>query len=123
ASGGSGGQQGGSDGKGDRDGEIGNIYHLFEKKDGTPSEKSATDPFPIVKWVSIETGTRTADDGMEDKAATFIRNQNTLLVNADFRVFADMQTRLAKEKDVGAGPSLREIVKEIVHQWFEQALV
>jgi hypothetical protein len=120
---GGGGQQVGSDNKGDRDGEIGNIYHLFEKKDGTPSEKSVTDPFPVVKWVSIETGTRTADDGMEDKAATYIRNQNTLLVNADFRVFTDMRTRLAKEKDAGSGPLLSEAVKEIVHQWFEQALV
>jgi hypothetical protein len=121
--GGGGSQQVGSDAKGDRDGEVGNIYHLFEKKDGTPSEKSAADPFPVVKWVSIETGTRTSDDDMEDKAATYIRNQNTLLVNADFRVFTDMRTRLAKEKDVGSGPSLKEVVKEIVHQWFEQALV
>ncbi len=75
----------GAESKGDRDGEVGNIYHLFEKKDGAPSEKSVADPFPVVKWVSIETGTRTADDGMEDKAATYIRNQNTLLINADSR--------------------------------------
>lgn len=122
-SGGGGGPQVGGDSKGDRDGEVGNIYHLFEKKDGTPSVKSVTDPFPAVKWVSIETSTRTAEDGMEDKAATYIRNQNTLLVNADFRVFTDMQTRLSKEKDVGSGPPLKEVVKEIVHQWFEQALI
>src|SRR6266576_4927704 len=32
--------------KGDRDGEVGNIYHLFEKKGGAPSEKSTVDPFP-----------------------------------------------------------------------------
>jgi len=108
--------------KGDRDGEVGNIYHLFEKKGGTPSEKSAVDPFPVVKWVSIKNG-RTEDDGMEDKAAKFIHNQNTLLVNADFRVFKDMIARLCREKDAGIGPDLQSTVEEVVHQWFEQALV
>jgi hypothetical protein len=109
--------------KGQRDGEVGNIYHLFEKKDGAPSKKSETDPFPIVDWVSIENGGRTADDQMEDKAATFIRNQNRLLVNADFRVFKDMIIRLSKDKDGGAGAGFMDVVTEIVHQWFEQALV
>jgi hypothetical protein len=110
-------------GKAQRDGEVGNIYHLFEKKDGVPSDKSAADPFPIVKWVSTENGGRTPDDAMEDKAATFIAGQNTLLVNANFRVFRDMVARLCKEKDTGLGSRLEAIVEEIVHQWFEQALV
>lgn len=109
--------------KGDRDGEVGNIYHLFEKKDGTPSDKVAVDPFPVVKWLSIKKGTRTEDDGMEDKAAKFIQNQNTLLVNADFRVFSDMIARLCKEKNTGLGQALQSTVEEVVHQWFEQALV
>jgi hypothetical protein len=106
---------------GQREGEVGNIYHLFEKKGGSPSEKTTADPFPIVKWVSIEDGGRAAGDQLEDKAATFIPNQNTLLVNADFRVFMDMIVRLCKDKD--AGPGLEDAVKGIVHQWFEQALV
>jgi len=108
--------------KGDRDGEVGNIYHLFEKKGGAPSDKSAVDPFPVVKWISIKDG-RTEDDGMEDKAAKFIQNQNTLLINADFRVFKDMTARLCREKDTGIGPNLQSTVEEVVHQWFEQALV
>jgi hypothetical protein len=109
--------------KGDRDGQVGNIYHLFEKKDGAPSEKAAVDPFPTVNWVSIKNGGRTEDDGMEDKAAKFIPNQNTLMVNADFRVFTDMIARLCKEKDTGLGATLHSTVEEVVHQWFEQALV
>jgi hypothetical protein len=109
--------------KGQREGEVGNVYHLFEKKSGVPSDKSAADPFPVVKWVSIKNSGRTEDDGMEDKAATFIPNQNTLLVNADFRVFTDLIARLCKEKDVGSGPGIQDVVEEIVHQWFEQALV
>jgi hypothetical protein len=52
-----------------------------------------------------------------------IRNQNRLLVNADFRVFKDMIVRLGKEKDGGPGPGFLDVVTEIVHQWFEQALV
>ena len=107
--------------KGDRDGEIGNIYHLFEKKEGVPSNKSAVDPFPVVIWVK-KSG-RTEDDGMEDKAAKFIQNQNTLLLNADFRVFTDMVTRLCREKDIGSGPGIQGTVEGVVRQWFEQALV
>jgi hypothetical protein len=106
---------------GQRECEVGNIYHLFEKKGGPPSDKSTADPFPLVKWVSVEDGGRDAGDQLEDKAATFLPNQNTLLVNADFRVFKDMIARLCKEKE--AGPGLEDAVKEIVHQWFEQALV
>jgi len=53
--------------KGDRDGQVGNIYHLFEKKDGTPSERAEVDPFPVVKWVSIKNGGRTQDGGMDGR--------------------------------------------------------
>jgi hypothetical protein len=117
------GREVGSKSAGPREGEVGNIYHLFEKKGGSPSQKTAADPFPLVKWVSIENGGRVAGDQLEDKAATFIRNQNTLLVNADFRVFSDMVDRLCKEKDAGPGLGLQGAVKEVVHQWFEQSLV
>jgi hypothetical protein len=44
-------------------------------------------------------------------------------VNADFRVFKDMIARLCREKDAGIGPDLQSTVEEVVHQWFEQALV
>ncbi|MGH6890525.1 MAG: hypothetical protein ACREHF_15265 [Rhizomicrobium sp.] len=108
---------------GNRDGEVGNIYHLFEKKGGVPSDKVSSDPFPVVKWVSVENGGRTADDDMEDKAANFVQSQNTLLINADFRVFKDMIARLCKAKEPGAVPTIQDVVEEVVHQWFEQALV
>lgn len=76
-----------------------------------------------MNWVSIANGLRTTDDGMEDKAATFLPDQNRLLINADFRVFCDMVARLSKEKEAGPGADFRDVVEEIVHQWFEQALV
>src|SRR4051794_36364943 len=82
AGGGGTGRQVGSDAPGQREGEVGNIYHLFEKSDGVAAGKSTADPYPVVRWVSLEDGSRTIDDGMDDKAATFLRSQNTLLVNA-----------------------------------------
>jgi hypothetical protein len=117
------GREVGATSPGQRDGEVGNIYHLFEKKGGIPSAKSAADPFPHVDWVSIENGGREANDAMEDKAATYVPGQNTLLVNADFRVFKDMISRLCKEKDGGPGVGMEKAVEEVVHQWFEQSLV
>jgi len=108
--------------KGTRDGEVGNIYHLFEKKGGVTSDKIQTDPFPIVRWVSVKDGTRDVND-MEDKAGKYLPEQNTLLVNSDFRVFEDMIKRLSKEKDVASGVSIESVVEDVVHAWFEQALV
>jgi hypothetical protein len=110
-------------GGGQRDGEIGNIYHLFEKKGGTPSNKSSADPFPVVRWVSIQNGLRSVDDGLEDKAANFLADQNTLMINADFRVFKDLTDRLLKEREGKSGAVLLDAVRDIVHSWFEQALV
>src|SRR5207253_2599516 len=63
------------------------------KKDGTPGTKVQPDPFPICKWVTIKPPDRTRDpNDLEDRAAKFLADQNTLLINADFRVFADMIT-------------------------------
>ncbi len=113
----------GGSGRGNRDSEVGNVYHLFEKKDGTPSERSQTDPFPVVNWVSRQDDTR-AEGDMEDKAAKFVANQNTLMVNADFRVFTDMIERLASAKRaVPGGVDIRPTVIDVVHAWFEQALI
>ena len=114
----------GASGKGVRDSEVGDAYHLFEKKDSRmPSERFQTDPFPVVNWVSRENDTR-AEGDMEDKAAKYVANQNTLMVNADFRVFADMIDRLAKVKGMApSGIDIRPTVTDVVHAWFEQALV
>ena len=60
---------------------------------------------------------------MEDKAANYIPNQNTLLVNADFRVFKDMIARLCKEKDAGPGVGMQKTVRGDRAPWFEQSLV
>lgn len=108
--------------KGTRDGEVGNIYHLFEKKGGVLSDKKYIDPFPVVKWVSVKNGTRDVGD-MEDRAAKYLSDQNTLFINADFRVFKDMIVKLCKEKDTAQGASIENVVEDVVHAWFEQALI
>lgn len=108
--------------KGPRDGDIGNIYHLFEKKGGTPSDRVRVDPFPVVTWVSVKDDTRDVGD-MEDKAAKYLADQNRLLINADFRVYEDMIKRLSKIWDDGKGIGIETIVTSVVHQWFEQALI
>ena len=113
----------GSTSRGKSDSEVGNVYHLFEKKDnGARSERTQTDPFPIVRWVNAKDGTRTEND-MEDKAAKYLANQNTLLINADFRVYDDMISRLVKDRAVGQRIELRSVVADVVRQWFEQALI
>lgn len=114
----------GSSATGMRDGELGDVYHLFQKVGGTSSDKREVDPFPRVQWISIKEGTR-AEGDIEDRAAKFLADQNLLLINADFRVFEDMTKRLIKdkEKDTGSGMDLEGVVRPVVHQWFEQALV
>ncbi len=60
---------------------------------------------------------------MEDKAAKYLESQNHLLINADFRVFSDLVDRLIKHRDAGVNVDIRNVVVDVVHGWFEQALV
>jgi len=101
-------------------GTTGNIYSLFEKRDGKPGEKTKPDPFPKWNWISTADGTREAGD-LEDRAARFHMDQNLLLINADFRVFTDMVAKWHKE--LGGGESILKTVEDVVQTWFTQALV
>jgi hypothetical protein len=103
-----------------RGGTIGNIYTLFQKKNGSPGEKIQPDPFPKCKWISVAEETREPSD-LEDKAARFLIDQNLLLINSDFRAFTDMISRWHEE--FGGGESVKKTVEEVVRAWFEQALV
>ena len=101
-------------------GKDGNLYALFERKNGTPAEKIQPDIFPQVAWVSVQDGSREVGD-MEDRAAKYFVDQNRLLVNADFRVFSDLTAHFMRNyKDMAGAESL---VKDAVQAWFEQALV
>ena len=101
-------------------GAAGGVYAIFQKEGGVPGKKVQSDPFPEVQWVRLKDGTR--ELGMiEDRAAKYLSNQNTLLINADFRVFTDMVNKFLK--DLGGNPALIDSVEDAVHNWFEQALV
>jgi hypothetical protein len=101
-------------------GSGGNAYAVFEKADGTPGKKVKPDPFPTVTWVSVKDGTREYPD-IEDRAAKYLAEQNLLLVNSDFRVFADMITFFVKE--CGDAGGIADLARDAVRGWFEQALV
>ena len=72
--------------------------------------------------LSIEEKTRHSNDGLDDRAGRFLLDQNKIIANADFRVFKDMIGRweIAYQKDV---PSAGIVIKEVVHEWFQQQLV
>ncbi len=119
-----GGGGGGGRGRGSKSGPVGGVYSAFLKNDGTPGVQVRPDLFPEVKWVEVTNGSREQGD-IEDKAARYLPEQHLLLINADFRVFADMiqhwAERYAKEHGETAG--LRDVVRDSVHDWYEQALV
>lgn len=102
---------------GKKGGTAGGVYSVFLKKNGTQGEKVQPDPFPDVRWVSVEDRTREPGD-MEDRAAKFLVDQNLLLINKDFRVFADMINHWCEVYQ----PSVRPTVENVVQGWFEQAL-
>lgn len=121
---GGGGGGGGGGNKTPKAGPVGGIYATFLKNDGVSGTEVKPDMFPKVTWVSRADGTREPEE-IEDKAARYLPERHMLKINADFRVFGDMiqhwMERYAKEHGETAG--LRDIVKDSVHDWYEQALV
>jgi len=87
---------------------------------GDAGEEVRADPDPKVYWISVETGTRSRDQ-LEDRAAKYLAGQNVLQINADFRVFTDMVGRW--EKKYVHVSDARETITQVVHEWFEQALI
>ncbi|MFZ1007624.1 MAG: hypothetical protein WAN65_12355, partial [Candidatus Sulfotelmatobacter sp.] len=101
-------------------GRSGNIYSFFEKKHGSPAKRVTPDPFPHVVWVQVSDGTR-AGGFLEDRAAKYLIDLNTLQINGDFRGFIDMIDHWTHE--LGDGSGRREVVESACRNWFEQALV
>ena len=101
-------------------GSAGGVYAIFQKEGGIPGKKVHSEPFPEVRWVSLKDGTRELGV-IEDRAGKFLSDQNTLLINADFRGFTDMVHKFLK--DLGGNSALIDAIEDAVHNWFEQALV
>jgi hypothetical protein len=108
-------------GKGKRGGgRAGDIYSLFADVGSTPAEEVGGFADPQVKWVSVRDGTRTKDF-LEDRAAKYLPQVNTIQANSDFRVFTDMVARW--RKFYGHAPSAEAVVEAVVKEWFQQQLV
>ncbi len=58
---------------------------------------------------------------MEDRAAVYSRETNTILANLDFRVFTDMIEHFTKEYSQATGTG--GLIRDVVCEWFEQQLV
>jgi hypothetical protein len=104
-------------------GAVGGIYSTFLKADGQLGRDARPDLFPRVLWISVKDGTREQGE-IEDKAARYLEEQHMLKINADFRVFTDMieywVDTYSKERAPISG--LHEIVRDSVHNWYQQAL-
>lgn len=104
---------------GTKGGTAGGAYSAYLKKDGVPGESVEPNIWPHVIWVSTKDGSREAPQ-LEDRAAQFLLEQNTLIINGDFRVFTDMIEKWNRE--LGGSAAVTEIVTKAVHTWFQQAL-
>ena len=101
-------------------GRAGDIYALFANVGNTPAEEVGGFADPQVRWVSVRDKTRTIDF-LEDRAAKYLPQVNTIQANADFRVFTDMIARW--RKFYSHIPSAEPVVEAIVKEWFQQQLV
>jgi hypothetical protein len=65
-------------------------------------------------------GTRNQGD-LEDRAAKYLKKENLILINSDFRIFKDMVKRWSAQ--FASTPGVSTTVIEVVREWFEQSLV
>lgn len=103
-----------------RGGKKGDIYALFVDEAGAAADIVDLPNHPIVYWITEEDNTRSVDDLVE-RAARYLPEQHTLLINGDFRAFTDMINRwMDRYSHV---PGCRQTVQSVVREWFEQQLV
>jgi hypothetical protein len=88
---------------------------------GVAAEPVVVRDLPNPHWISKAGGTR---DGnyLEDKAAEYLPETNKLMINADFRLFTDMENRWVSQFEETT-PNLREAVRKVVQEWFTQQLI
>lgn len=114
------GQSGGGGKRKRGGGRAGDIYALFADVGNTPAEEVGGFADPQVTWVSVRDKTRTTDF-LEDRAAKYLPQANTIQANSDFRVFTDMTARW--RKFYSHIPSAEPVVEATVKEWFQQQLV
>ncbi len=101
-------------------GRAGDLYAVFAEYSGDRGEAVANDKFPNVQWVTVEDESRQPPD-LEGRAARYLPEQNTLVINGDYLGFVSMTERWQEYyADV---PGSASVVKDVVREWFEQSLV
>jgi hypothetical protein len=101
--------------------ETGDLLASMLAADGEEADatRSGEPPIPKVVWLSEADGTR-SPDVLDDRAAKFLAEDNLIQANGDFRVFTDMADFWCDEYRVERA---NRAVIDVVHEWFEQALV
>lgn len=99
---------------------AGSLLASMLADEGRPAEEISKGlAIPSARWISLEEGTR-AEGEIEDRAAKFLREDNLIKINADFRGFTDMVNYWCDQRTVERG---HQAIVDIVHEWFEQALI
>lgn len=106
--------------KGNASGKVPSAYALFLSDQGVPGQQARPDVFPRIQWIGLADGTRNQGD-LEDRAAKYLKKENLLLINSDFRIFKDMVKRWSAQ--FASTPGVSATVNEVVREWFEQSLV
>jgi hypothetical protein len=94
-------------------GGTADLYAAFISEEGEAGELVTRDSnLPKTTWISVEEGTRENGD-LEDRAARYSREENTIYINRDFRVFEGLRTASSESY-----PHASEIdVKRSVEEW------
>jgi hypothetical protein len=89
------------------------LYAAFISEEGEAGELVTRDSnLPKTTWISVEEGTRENGD-LEDRAARYSREENTIYINRDFRVFEGLRTASSESY-----PHASEVdVKRSVEEW------
>jgi hypothetical protein len=95
---------------------AGDIYTFFLVDDGGQPGEAVRDRFDVkVEWVpEIEMP-------VQDRAAHYVPDTRTLLINQDFRIFTGFVDRW--EKRYRSAPGAKAVIMDVVHEWFQQTLV
>ena len=101
--------------------QTGDLLASMLATDGAEAEltRPSEPPIPHVVWLSLTDGTRTPEI-LDDRAAKYLPDDNLIQANADFRVFTDMADYWCDEYTIPRG---NQAIVDVVHEWFEQALV
>ena len=105
---------------GDTVGKVKQNLSLYTKTTGQKSSKVFSNPFPDFSWVYLNNGRD--ENEMEDRAARYIKEMNTIKGNKDFVGFKDVLDDFIKvfgDKHSQAP----EIINKIVYDVYKQHLI